>query len=180
MSSSHYSRPKATSSPCFSIDHYAGRVKYDSKGFLEKNRDRLPAEVINLLRASDNNVVRLLFQTPLTKTGILTIFVSCMFHVTSAFMHCILIQEVWQGYGQTLISTNAAKYTTILTFPSIVFSSLSLGIFGTVGLSLSLSRENKFNNNLTNVSVCFTFSRKFVFRKNGASRVFIDSSKWYS
>ncbi|XP_053386580.1 myosin-IIIb-like isoform X4 [Mercenaria mercenaria] len=68
VKSHYYSRPKATSSLHFSIDHYAGRVKYDAAGFLEKNRDRLPVEVVNLLRASDNSVVRSLFQTPLTKT----------------------------------------------------------------------------------------------------------------
>lgn len=69
IKSPYYSRPKATSSLLFSINHYAGLVQYDSAGFLEKNRDRLPVEVVNLLRASDNSVVRSLFQTPLTKTG---------------------------------------------------------------------------------------------------------------
>ncbi|KAL4217322.1 Myosin-IIIa [Mactra antiquata] len=69
VKSPFYSRPKATSSLHFTIAHYAGKVNYDGKGFLEKNRDRLPVEVVNLLRASENNVVRSLFQTPLTKTG---------------------------------------------------------------------------------------------------------------
>ncbi|XP_052813336.1 myosin-IIIb-like isoform X3 [Mya arenaria] len=68
IKSSHYSRPKATASLTFIIDHYAGSVKYDCTGFLDKNRDRLPGEVGNLLRTSDNSVVKSLFQTPLTKT----------------------------------------------------------------------------------------------------------------
>ena len=63
-----YMRPKSTSLN-FSIAHYAGIVHYDAVGFLEKNRDRLPVEIVNLLRASDSAVVRSLFQTPLTKTG---------------------------------------------------------------------------------------------------------------
>ncbi|KAL8623920.1 hypothetical protein ACOMHN_054261 [Nucella lapillus] len=53
----------------FNIDHFAGKVEYDATGFLEKNRDRLPVEIMNILRTSDNRVVRTLFQTPLTKTG---------------------------------------------------------------------------------------------------------------
>nr|KAG5713513.1 hypothetical protein BaRGS_025061 [Batillaria attramentaria] len=63
-----YSRPKGNNLH-FCIDHYAGRVEYDATGFLEKNRDRLPVEIMNILRTSENKVVRTLFQTPLTKTG---------------------------------------------------------------------------------------------------------------
>ena len=70
VKSPFYMRPKSTSL-YFSIAHYAGIVQYDAVGFLEKNRDRLPVEIVNLLRASDSSVVRSLFQTPLTKTGML-------------------------------------------------------------------------------------------------------------
>lgn len=38
-------------------------------GFLEKNRDRLPGDVVSMLRASKDEVIRSLFSTPLTKTG---------------------------------------------------------------------------------------------------------------
>ncbi|XP_060080055.1 myosin-IIIb-like [Ylistrum balloti] len=68
INNKYYRRPKGNSL-VFSIDHYAGRVEYDAMGFLEKNRDRLPGDVLNMLRASNNEVVRALFQTPLTKTG---------------------------------------------------------------------------------------------------------------
>ncbi|XP_033727991.1 LOW QUALITY PROTEIN: myosin-IIIb-like [Pecten maximus] len=68
INNKYYRRPKGNSL-VFSIDHYAGRVEYDATGFLEKNRDRLPGDVLNMLRASNNEVVRALFQTPLTKTG---------------------------------------------------------------------------------------------------------------
>ncbi|XP_052079957.1 myosin-IIIb-like isoform X6 [Mytilus californianus] len=68
IQSKHYSRPKG-SNITFYVDHYAGRVEYDAMGFLEKNRDRLPGDVVNMLRASENIVVKSLFQTHLTKTG---------------------------------------------------------------------------------------------------------------
>lgn len=45
------------------------QVVYDAMGFLEKNRDRLPGDVVSMLRASKNEVIRSLFSTPLTKTG---------------------------------------------------------------------------------------------------------------
>ncbi|PVD37741.1 hypothetical protein C0Q70_00342 [Pomacea canaliculata] len=63
-----YSQPKGNNL-LFWIEHYAGRVEYDATGFLEKNRDRLPVEIIHILRTSENKVVRTLFQTPLSKTG---------------------------------------------------------------------------------------------------------------
>ncbi|KAK3767679.1 hypothetical protein RRG08_022713 [Elysia crispata] len=63
-----YSGPKSKSSS-FCIDHFAGKIEYDAGGFLEKNRDRLPIEIMNIMRMSKNKVVKHLFQTPLTKTG---------------------------------------------------------------------------------------------------------------
>ncbi|ESO82465.1 hypothetical protein LOTGIDRAFT_134504 [Lottia gigantea] len=68
IKSSVYSRPKADNLT-FCIEHYAGRVEYDATGFLEKNRDRLSVEVVNILRTADNSVVKPLFLTPLSKTG---------------------------------------------------------------------------------------------------------------
>ncbi|KAL3856081.1 hypothetical protein ACJMK2_015277 [Sinanodonta woodiana] len=68
IKSAYYTRPKGNNL-VFCIDHYAGAVVYDAVGFLEKNRDRLPVELVNVLRSSSNKVVQSLFQTPLTKTG---------------------------------------------------------------------------------------------------------------
>ncbi|XP_071101473.1 myosin-IIIb-like isoform X2 [Haliotis cracherodii] len=68
INSPYYTRPKADNLK-FAIEHYAGKVMYDASGFLEKNRDRLPVEIVDILRQSSNSVVKALFQTPLTKTG---------------------------------------------------------------------------------------------------------------
>ncbi|XP_036109240.1 myosin-IIIb [Molossus molossus] len=53
----------------FGIQHYAGKVSYDASGVLEKNRDTLPADVIVVLRTSENKLLQQLFSIPLTKTG---------------------------------------------------------------------------------------------------------------
>ncbi|XP_075903749.1 myosin-IIIa [Nelusetta ayraudi] len=53
----------------FGIYHYAGKVVYNAAGFLAKNRDTLPADIILLLRSSENELVRRLVTHPLTKTG---------------------------------------------------------------------------------------------------------------
>lgn len=42
---------------------------YQAEGFLDKNRHFLAPEVIQLLRASQVDAVRYLFQCPITKTG---------------------------------------------------------------------------------------------------------------
>ncbi|CAG09940.1 unnamed protein product, partial [Tetraodon nigroviridis] len=82
---------------CFGIQHYAGKVQkassmcaaypggsdgidlyrlclspqvmYQVNGFLEKNRDTLPADIVVVLRTTENKLLQQLFSSPLTKTG---------------------------------------------------------------------------------------------------------------
>jgi len=68
VKSKFYVRPKSDA-VCFAIHHFAGRVVYQADGFLEKNRNFLPPEVIQLVRQSRYDMVRFLFQCPITKTG---------------------------------------------------------------------------------------------------------------
>lgn len=42
---------------------------YNVDGFLEKNRDTLPADIVVVLRTSENKLLQQLFSSPLTKTG---------------------------------------------------------------------------------------------------------------
>ncbi|XP_047400099.1 myosin-IIIb [Sciurus carolinensis] len=64
----YFWRPKGAEL-CFGIWHYAGKVLYDASGVLEKNRDTLPADVVIVLRTSENKLLQQLFSIPLTKTG---------------------------------------------------------------------------------------------------------------
>ncbi|XP_043381521.1 myosin-IIIb [Chelonia mydas] len=64
----YFWRPKRVEL-CFGIQHYAGKVLYDAYGFLEKNRDTLPADTVVVLRTSENKLLQQLFSSPLTKTG---------------------------------------------------------------------------------------------------------------
>ncbi len=57
--------------PSFSIIHFAGQVQYDARGFLEKNRDYLAPEIIQILRSSRVQLISSLFQLPLLKPGTL-------------------------------------------------------------------------------------------------------------
>lgn len=45
------------------------QVLYSASGFLAKNRDTLPTDIVLLLRSSENSVIRQLVNHPLTKTG---------------------------------------------------------------------------------------------------------------
>ncbi|XP_009603975.1 myosin-2-like isoform X2 [Nicotiana tomentosiformis] len=75
------------SDPCFKgereefrIRHYAGEVTYDATGFLEKNRDALHSDIIQLLSSSGGQLPRLFasisanedteFSSPSTYTGV--------------------------------------------------------------------------------------------------------------
>ena len=42
----------------FGVRHYAGPVEYDTKGFVEKNKDELPKEATDLLLGSTKEIVR--------------------------------------------------------------------------------------------------------------------------
>ncbi|XP_063094100.1 myosin-IIIa isoform X4 [Cavia porcellus] len=68
LKSQYFWRPKRMEL-CFGIYHYAGKVLYNASGFLAKNRDTLPTDIVLLLRSSENSVIRQLVSLPLTKTG---------------------------------------------------------------------------------------------------------------
>lgn len=52
---------------------YTDQVIYTASGFLAKNRDALPADIILLLRSSENELISKLVTNPLTKTGTSTL-----------------------------------------------------------------------------------------------------------
>eukprot|EP00914_Ancora_sagittata_P007760 GHVO01015186.1.p1 GENE.GHVO01015186.1~~GHVO01015186.1.p1 ORF type:complete len:1084 (+),score=205.04 GHVO01015186.1:412-3663(+) len=54
-------QPPKLNTHMFGIRHYAGSVMYDSRGFLEKNRDELNRNLVELLGSSTNELVALLF-----------------------------------------------------------------------------------------------------------------------
>uniref|UniRef100_A0A8D0CEE8 non-specific serine/threonine protein kinase n=1 Tax=Salvator merianae TaxID=96440 RepID=A0A8D0CEE8_SALMN len=68
LKSKYFWRPKRMDLT-FGIYHYAGKVLYNASGFLAKNRDTLPADIVLLLRSSENHLTRQLVIHPLTKTG---------------------------------------------------------------------------------------------------------------
>ncbi|XP_022062784.2 unconventional myosin-XIX [Acanthochromis polyacanthus] len=45
----------------FSVAHYAGKVNYQIEGMVEKNKDPVPAELINLFEKSDNPLLQEIF-----------------------------------------------------------------------------------------------------------------------
>ncbi|KAH0627530.1 hypothetical protein JD844_003331 [Phrynosoma platyrhinos] len=67
LKSKYFWRPKRMELT-FGIYHYAGKVLYNASGFLAKNRDTLPADIVLLLRSSENYLTRQLVIHPLTKT----------------------------------------------------------------------------------------------------------------
>lgn len=57
----------------FSVAHYTGKITYDSRDFLDKNREFLPPEMVETLRMSGDDTIKIMFSNPLTKTGNLTL-----------------------------------------------------------------------------------------------------------
>ncbi|XP_053788317.1 unconventional myosin-VIIa-like isoform X3 [Vidua chalybeata] len=55
----------------FSIIHYAGKVQYAARGFLEKNRDTVPANIHGLFINSVTPLLSVLFTATISRTGTL-------------------------------------------------------------------------------------------------------------
>ena len=70
---------------CSHDDH---QVEYSAGGLLEKNRDHLASEVMNMLRMSQIALVRTLFCGSITKTGTCRNF-SGMYHYTGVLFLCL-------------------------------------------------------------------------------------------
>ncbi|XP_075363613.1 unconventional myosin-VIIb [Mycteria americana] len=58
-----YIPPKSVHDTKFGINHFAGVVFYESKDFLEKNRDTLSANVMQVVHSSKNKLLREIFQS---------------------------------------------------------------------------------------------------------------------
>lgn len=56
----------------FTIAHYTGKINYDARDLIEKNRDFLPPEMVETLRSSSEHILRVGFTNPLSKSGNLT------------------------------------------------------------------------------------------------------------
>jgi len=57
----HYLKPKSDINTSFGLSHFAGVVFYDTRGFLEKNRDTLSADLLQLIHISTNPFLQMLF-----------------------------------------------------------------------------------------------------------------------
>ncbi|XP_069069852.1 unconventional myosin-VIIb [Pleurodeles waltl] len=68
--SSIYLPPKSVHDTKFSINHFAGIVHYESKGFLEKNRDLLSSDLVLLIHSSTNKFLKDLFQARTTHVSL--------------------------------------------------------------------------------------------------------------
>ncbi|TNN01493.1 hypothetical protein fugu_010875 [Takifugu bimaculatus] len=59
---SNYIPPKNNHETQFGIHHFAGVVYYETRGFLEKNRDTLYGDIIQLVHSSKNKFIKQIFQ----------------------------------------------------------------------------------------------------------------------
>uniref|UniRef100_A0A8C6SAM5 Myosin XIX n=1 Tax=Neogobius melanostomus TaxID=47308 RepID=A0A8C6SAM5_9GOBI len=55
---------KFSQEPHFTVAHYAGKVNYQLQGMVEKNKDPVPPELINMLQKSNNGLLHQVFAAP--------------------------------------------------------------------------------------------------------------------
>uniref|UniRef100_A0A670JA84 non-specific serine/threonine protein kinase n=1 Tax=Podarcis muralis TaxID=64176 RepID=A0A670JA84_PODMU len=116
LKSKYFWRPKRIDLT-FGIYHYAGKVLYNASGFLNKNRDTLPADIVLLLRSSENYLTRQLVIHPLTKTG-------------NVFRHCIDKSEPEDSTHHPRETTNMKTQTVASYFRYSLMDLLSKMVVG--------------------------------------------------
>lgn len=57
----NYLKPKSDYNTSFGLNHFAGVVFYDTRGFLEKNRDAFSADLLQLVHVSKNRFLQNIF-----------------------------------------------------------------------------------------------------------------------
>ena len=57
----NYIKPKSDINTSFGLSHFAGKVFYETRGFLEKNRDTFNIDLLQLIQVSKNNFLKNLF-----------------------------------------------------------------------------------------------------------------------
>ncbi|XP_072294230.1 LOW QUALITY PROTEIN: unconventional myosin-Vb [Eucyclogobius newberryi] len=65
----HFQKPRMSSS-AFIVLHFADTVQYECQGFLDKNRDTVFEELVNILKASQSELVAELFQQQSTSSSV--------------------------------------------------------------------------------------------------------------
>uniref|UniRef100_A0A7N8XXN1 Myosin VIIAa n=1 Tax=Mastacembelus armatus TaxID=205130 RepID=A0A7N8XXN1_9TELE len=65
----NYIPPKNNYETQFGIQHFAGVVYYETRGFLEKNRDTLYGDIIQLVHSSKNKFIKQIFQADVAMVG---------------------------------------------------------------------------------------------------------------
>ncbi|XP_077580422.1 unconventional myosin-VIIb-like isoform X2 [Stigmatopora nigra] len=65
-----YIAPKSEHDTDFGIHHFAGIVLYESKGFLEKNRDAVSTDIFKMLDMSTNKLLQQIFTSELSTNGV--------------------------------------------------------------------------------------------------------------
>ena len=81
-SNKNYLQPKADISLTFGLNHFAGVVFYDCKGFLEKNRDTFSPDLLSLIQSSTNKYLVHLFDQDISMVSVYMIWSYKIFFFT--------------------------------------------------------------------------------------------------
>ena len=62
----NYLKPKSDINTSFGLNHFAGVVFYDTRSFLDKNRDTFSADLLQLIHVSKNRFLQQIFSSDLS------------------------------------------------------------------------------------------------------------------
>ncbi|KAM6396140.1 unconventional myosin-Vb-like [Rhynochetos jubatus] len=105
LSSSHFQKPKRPTD-AFVVCHFAGKVEYQCDGFVEKNRDAVPEELVGLLRASKTPWICVLrgLEGPAASRS-----VTSLFHLAWPWQKSVLLAEPFLEEGDGAVSLQSRR-----------------------------------------------------------------------
>ncbi|CAG2163263.1 unnamed protein product, partial [Oppiella nova] len=112
-SNTNYLKPKSDINQSFGLNHFAGIVFYDTRGFLEKNRDTFNADLVQLIQVSKNKflqttVIANLDATEITNTGSAGSS-SKLLEVNQQHLIDALTTRTIFAHGDTVVSTMSSE-----------------------------------------------------------------------
>ncbi|CAG9820456.1 unnamed protein product [Phaedon cochleariae] len=104
----HFSKGRFGASS-FVVNHFADKVQYESTGFLEKNRDTVIEEQINVIKASRNGLVKRLFASESQKLAAPGVKVKVVASKPVSVAHKTHKKSVCSQFGKTKIFFRAGQ-----------------------------------------------------------------------
>ena len=175
----NYLKPKSDINQSFGLNHFAGVVFYDTRNFLEKNRDTFSADLLQLIHVSKNKFLQNLFSEDLnmgseTRKRAPTLssqfkkslesLMKTLSQCNPFFIRCIKPNEYKKPMVRILVMVKRFSDTSLLLVYHKQYKTMMLVAFSSHNCEALLATSNKIGgdrrrmNEIACCCLCFEYS----------------------